>query len=58
MEHNVIPLFIVRHATGIILNDIPKIYCSNLRKEDHCISHNETGLSIKLTLDGMFYIYV
>ena len=36
LEHNLIPPFILRQATGIILNNIPKTHCQDPSKEDHC----------------------
>ena len=53
MNTNLIPPFILREA-GLIVNDKPKIHCENPDVNDHTIQHTETGLFIKLNLDGVF----
>ena len=40
-----------------MLNDESKIHCQNPTKEDHCILHHNTNLSIKLELEGFFSIF-
>ena len=57
MEHNLIPPFILCQVTGILLNDVLKIHYQNPFKEEHCILHHETGLSIKLTLDCVLSVF-
>jgi hypothetical protein len=56
MDNNLIPPFILREA-GLIVNDKPKIHCGNPTVNDHTIQDPETGLFIKLNLDGIFSFF-
>ena len=47
MHHNLIPSFIMREC-GIIISDIPKMYCSYLSIHNHCISIKNIDLRIPL----------
>jgi hypothetical protein len=56
MDHNLIVPFILREA-NLICNDTPKIQCHNPTHDDHCIIDQETGMRIKLELDGIFSVF-
>jgi hypothetical protein len=56
IDHNLIVPFILRGAS-LICNDTPKIQCRNPTNDDHCIINTETGMQIKLELDGIFSIF-
>ena len=56
MDINLIPPFIMR-AGGVLVNEIPKIHCSNPRTTDHCISFRNHDLSIPLQLNGIFSFF-
>ena len=58
MEHNLIPLFIMREV-GLIVNDTPKIHTrEDLSRDTHYIiptkSDNGVELRIPMKLDGLF----
>ena len=53
MKHNLIPPFIMREG-GVIVNDIPKMHCSDPTINDHCISFKDANLRIPLQLNGIF----
>ena len=43
MDHNLIPPFIMREG-GVIVNDIPKMHCTDPTIDDHCISFKDIDL--------------
>ena len=45
MDHNLIPLFIIR-AGGVIVNYVPKIHCEDHAVDIHCISFDASDLRI------------
>ena len=53
MHHNLIPPFIMREG-GVIVNDIPKMHCSNPSTDDHCLSFKDSDVKIPLQLNGIF----
>ena len=53
MEHNLIPPFLMRES-GLVVNDVPKIHCSDPDRNDHCIISIEHDLKIMLNLNGIF----
>ena len=53
MTNNLIPPFIMR-AGGLIVNDVPKIHCTDPTIDDHCIKFREKDLRIPLQLYGTF----
>jgi hypothetical protein len=53
MEKNLVPPFILREG-GLIVNDKPKIHCSEPTINDHTIQDPTSGLFIELKLDGVF----
>jgi len=53
MSCNLIPPFIMRER-GVIVNDTPKIHCSEPNEDDHCIRFGDADLRIPLQLHGVF----
>ena len=56
MENNLVHPFILREA-GLQLKDVPKIHCDDPNDDDHTIQDLETGMFIRLELDGVFSVF-
>ena len=56
MSRNLVPPFILWEA-GLEVNDKPKIHYKDPSVEDHSLFHEESGLRIPFTLDGMCTVF-
>ena len=53
MNHNLLPPFILRQG-GIVVNDTPKIHCTDPTSDDLCMLFPQSELRIPLKLNGIF----
>ena len=51
MDYNLIPPFI---TGGVIINDVPKIYCEHPEVENYCVLFDQYDLRTPLQLNGVF----
>ena len=53
LRNNLIPPFLMR-ASGVTLNETPKIHSKDPTIDDHCITFEDSDLRIPLQLSGVF----
>ena len=53
LRNNLIPPFVMR-ASGVTLNDTPKIHSKDPTIDDYCITFEDSDLRIPLQLSGVF----
>ena len=56
MDHNLIPLFIMRDG-GVIINNSPKINCEDPIVDDVSVSFDQSDLQITLRLNVVFLCF-
>ena len=56
LRKNLIPPFVMR-ASGVTLNETPKIHSKDSTIDDQCITLEDSDLRISLQLYGVFFVF-